>query len=73
MKKAVFQLDTLTCPSCIKRIETALSKTEGVTSVKVLFNLSKVKTEFNEGQISASGIEETLKKLGYPVLSQKVS
>ncbi|WP_059172169.1 heavy-metal-associated domain-containing protein [Bacillus sp. FJAT-27445] len=73
MAKAVFQLETLTCPSCVKRIDTALSKKEGVTVVKVLFNLSKVKTEFNEQQISADGIEATLEKLGYPVLSKKVS
>ncbi|CEG28873.1 heavy-metal-associated domain-containing protein [Bacillus sp. B-jedd] len=73
MKKAVYQLDTLTCPSCVKRIETALIKTAGIISVKVLFNLSKVKAEFNEEQISADRVGETLKKLGYPVLSAKVS
>lgn len=41
MKKAVYQLGTLTCPSCIKKIEMALESTEGVNLVKVLFNLEK--------------------------------
>ena len=73
MSKAVFQLEPLTCPSCIKKIETTLNKTTGVESVKVLFNSSKVKTEFDDAQIEASQLEETIKKLGYPVLSSKVS
>lgn len=73
MAKAVFQLEPLTCPSCIKKIENTLSKKAGVESVKVLFNLGKVKTEFDESQINANHIEETIKNLGYIVLSAKVS
>jgi copper chaperone len=73
MSKAVFQLEPLTCPSCIKKIETTLNKTTGVESAKVLFNSSKVKTEFENAQIKASQLEETIQKLSYPVLSSKVS
>ncbi|WP_249870630.1 heavy-metal-associated domain-containing protein [Oceanobacillus saliphilus] len=73
MSKGVFQLEPLTCPSCIKKIETTLSKTEGVVSAKVLFNSSKVRTEFDDSKIEASKIEETISKLGYPVKSAKVS
>ncbi len=73
MSKAVFQLEPLTCPSCIKKIETTLNKTTGVDKVTVLFNLSKVKTEFDESQIKASQLEERIKNLGYQVLSAKVS
>ncbi|MGB3161011.1 MAG: heavy-metal-associated domain-containing protein [Carnobacterium sp.] len=73
MSKAVYQLESLTCPSCIKKIESTLSKTKGVESVKVLFNSSKVKTEFDESMIEATKIQETIQKLGYPVLSAKVS
>jgi copper chaperone len=73
MSKAVFQLEPLTCPSCIKKIETTLNKTTGVESAKVMFNSSKVKAEFDEKQVEASQLEETIKKLGYPVLSSKVS
>ncbi|MFD2618738.1 heavy-metal-associated domain-containing protein [Terrilactibacillus laevilacticus] len=72
MSKGIFQLGPLTCPSCIKKIETTLNKTEGVESAKVMFNSSKVKTEFDESQVNASQLEETIKKLGYPVLSSKV-
>ena len=42
MKEATIQLETLTCPSCIQKIEGAMKKLEGVDkdSVKVMFNAS---------------------------------
>jgi copper chaperone CopZ len=73
MSKAVYQLEPLTCPSCIKKIETTLNKTEGSESAKVMFNSSKVKTEFDESKIKAEKIQETIQKLGYPVLSSKLA
>ncbi len=73
MTRVEFQLETVTCPSCIKKIESALSKTAGVESAKVLFNSSKVKTEFDESQINAEKLGEIIVNLGYPVLSSKVS
>lgn len=73
MTKAVFQLEPFTCPSCITKIESTLTKKAGIESVKVLFNLGKVKTQFDESQTNASNIENTIKNLGYIVLSTKVS
>lgn len=73
MTQAVFQLEPLTCPSCIKKIETALNKTDGVDSAQVLFNSSKVKVQFNEIQIDAVQVEKTISNLGYSVLSRRVS
>ncbi|MDP4156183.1 MAG: heavy metal-associated domain-containing protein [Bacillota bacterium] len=73
MKNGVFQLEPLTCPSCIKKIESTLNKMTGVDSVKVLFNTSKVKTQFDESQIEAEQLIETIKRLGYSILSTKVS
>lgn len=73
MTTAKFQLETLSCPSCIKKIETALKKQSGVNEVKVLFNASKVKADFDETTITVECLEETITKLGYPVLNKKVS
>lgn len=73
MSKAEFQLEPLTCPSCIKKIETTLAKTAGVESARVLFNSSKVKTEFDENQTGADELKSIITRLGYPVLSAKVS
>lgn len=73
MTKAVFQLEPLTCPSCMQKIETALMKTAGICSAKVYFNSSKVRAEFDDSAISAVELEKTITKLGYPVKSVKVS
>ena len=48
MKKAVFGLEPLSCPSCIKKIEGTVGKMDGVEEVKVLFNSSKVRAQFDE-------------------------
>ncbi len=72
-KKAVLQLETLTCPTCIKKIETALSKVDGVRSAKVLFNSSKVKAEYDEAKTTAEDLQSVIRNLGYAVLSVKES
>lgn len=73
MSKAVFQLEPLTCPSCVRKIETALKNKNGVHSVNVLFNSSKVKVEFNEDSVKKDELETLIEKLGYAVLNKKVS
>ena len=49
MQKAVIQLETLSCPSCMQKIENAVKGLNGVNqdSLKVLFNASKVKVDFD--------------------------
>ena len=69
IKTVRFQLETLTCPSCITRIEDVLNKETGVEKAKVLFNSSKVKVEYNEEKVSAERLAEVIEKVGYPVLS----
>jgi len=73
MSQAVIQLGPVTCPSCIKKIEAAVRKIEGVETVKVLFNSSKVKAAFDSNKTSGNAISETIQKLGYEVQSVKES
>ncbi len=73
MTKAVFQLEPLTCPSCVKKIETALTKTEGVSEAKVLFNSGIVKAEFDDTVVNLEALGSVIQKLGYPVTKTKVS
>ena len=74
MKKAVIQVETLTCPSCSLKIEGAIKKLDGVDedSVKVLFNSSKVKLDFEEEKISIEDIVAAITKVGYEVEKSKV-
>jgi len=69
MKTVKIQLEPLTCPSCIKKIETKLGKMKGVDDAKVMFNSSKVKATFDADKISRKDIEETIEKLGYAIIA----
>lgn len=73
MKSATIQLETLTCPSCMQKIEGAVKGVAGVDqdSVKVMFNASKVKLSYDEGQVSIEDIEQAITRVGYEV--QKTS
>jgi len=72
MSKITMKLDDLTCPSCMTKIEGALSKKTGVTKVKVLFNASKVKAEFDDSAVSVEDLANVVTNLGYAVQSRKV-
>ena len=61
MATVKFQLEPLTCPSCVHKIEKALNKMDGVEEAKVLFNSSKVKATFHEETVSAEKLQEQLK------------
>ncbi|WML46034.1 heavy-metal-associated domain-containing protein [Neobacillus sp. PS3-40] len=73
LSKVQYQLEPLTCPSCIKKIEGALGKMIGVQDAKVLFNSSKVKVSFNKDQVTSEELQEIIEKLGYPVISAKIA
>ncbi len=74
MKSATIQLEPLACPSCSQKIEGALKALEGIDkdSIKVLFNSSKVKLNFDEGKVSIDEIEEAIRRMGYDVEKSKV-
>ncbi|TRM10971.1 heavy-metal-associated domain-containing protein [Lentibacillus cibarius] len=74
MQKAIINLETLTCPSCIQKIENALKGMNGIEkdSVEVLFNSSKVKANFDAEALTIESIEKAIEDLGYPVIKSKV-
>ncbi len=66
-----YQLETLTCPNCMAKIEGALKKTKGVKESGVLFNSSRAKVTFEESIVDAEIIKSTIEKLGFKVLGEK--
>lgn len=71
MKQATIKLETLTCPSCILKIELGLKSIEGVDNdtIKVMFNASKVKVQYEEQKTSLTEIKNSIENLGYKVLN----
>lgn len=74
MKSATLQIEDLTCPSCLLKIEGAVKSVEGIDegTLKVMFNSSKVKVDFDEEKTSLEEIEAAITKVGYEVLKAKV-
>ena len=74
MKKATIQLETLTCPSCLLKIEGALKQLTGTDkeSINVSFNTSKAKLQFDESQLTQEAIEKSITDLGYVVMKTQV-
>lgn len=74
MKSATIQLETLTCPSCMQKIENGVKSLDGVDkkSIKVLFNSSKVRVEYDDEKVSIKDIENAIDKLGYEVIKSQV-
>lgn len=74
MQKATIQLETLTCPSCMQKIENGVKSLDGVDkkSLKVLFNSSKVRLEYDDEKVSIKDIENAIDKLGYEVIKSQV-
>ncbi|WP_373821023.1 heavy-metal-associated domain-containing protein [Jeotgalibaca porci] len=62
------------CPSCMQKIENAVKGLNGIdqSTVKVMFNSSKVKTDFDENIVQIETIEKAIEDLGYPVIKSKV-
>ena len=65
MQKATIQLETLTCPSCMQKIENGVKSLDGVSkeSLKVLFNSSKVRVEFDDEKVSIKDIEHVNRQI----------
>lgn len=68
-KTTTYQLQTLTCPSCITKIEKAVSAQPDVESAEVMFSSSKVKVTHEAAD--SDNLKQTIEKLGYEVLSEK--
>lgn len=58
----------ISCPSCIAKIEKAVSRVDGVDrgSIQLGFNSGKLRLEAQEG-VSAQDIVDVIEKLGYSV------
>lgn len=75
MNTATLKLDTLTCPSCMLKIEAAARNVPGVDqdTVHVSFANSKVTFRFDEDLTDAQTVANAIEKIGYPVLSTRTT
>ena len=72
MAKLVMQLDELACPSCMQKIQAAVTQQNGVQTVKVLFNASKVKVDYDQSATTPERLAQVVTDQGYTVQALKI-
>ncbi len=70
--KTNLRTEDLTCPSCIRKIESGIGKKDGVSKVDVKFNLNKVTVE-HDASVTGEELKRIIEKLGYPVKTIRTS
>ena len=65
--EAVFSVTGMTCASCVRRIEKALSKVEGVQQASVNLATEKAKVVYEPGVASLQQLKGAVEKAGYGV------
>lgn len=64
-KKLELHIDGISCQACVAKIERKLSKTNGVEKALVNISNNMANIDYDEKEIKASEIMETIEKLGY--------
>ena len=63
--KTILRSKDLTCPSCIAKIEKALTAINGVETAKVFFNSGKIVVEHQPESVQGDDLEKAIRAIGY--------
>ena len=63
---AEFQIEKLTCGSCVSNIENALVKLGGIDSVEVNLTSNRGRVTYDPAEVDSQVIAETITSAGYP-------
>lgn len=66
-KKIMLVVDGMSCEHCVKSIENALGKIDGVYDVEVSLEYKTVDVEFDETKTNFEEIKEAIEDQGYDV------
>ncbi|WP_261822328.1 zinc/cadmium/mercury/lead-transporting ATPase [Pragia fontium] len=67
--RLTWQVFGMDCPSCAKKVETAVSQVSGVEHAKILFATEKLVVDASQSHNIAERIEQAVKKAGYSLSS----
>ncbi len=65
MKKTILRSQELTCPSCVAKIEKALTAVPGVSEAKVFFNTGRIEVQHDPDQAGDEKLVKAVKAVGY--------
>lgn len=61
----ILRSDELSCPSCVKNIESNLNQTEGISKANVHFNTGRIEVEHDPESVSEDKLVEIVEQSGY--------
>jgi len=67
--KETYPVLGMTCASCVRKIETVLNKTKGVTEATVNFATEKVTIEYDNDKLNLDEIKKIIKSIGYELIT----
>ncbi len=65
MKKTILRSQELSCPSCISKIEKALSSVAGVEDARVHFATGRIEVSHDAESVTPETLVETVRRVGY--------
>lgn len=68
--KLDYNVDGMTCASCVAAVEKSVNKLEGVDKVEVNLLTKSMKVEFDESKINSSSILKTVSDAGYSAVEK---
>lgn len=63
-----FKIEGMTCAACVRAVERAVNKLDGIEEVNVNLATEKMVVKYDEEMISENQIAQTVKKAGYEAL-----
>ncbi len=64
-EKILLPVEGMTCASCVARVEKAVAKFEGVTSVNVHLATEKVSMEYDPSVVDLNKLADVVEDIGY--------
>ena len=71
VEKVVLPIQGMTCASCVKRVEKALSSAKGVVQAVVNLATEKATVEYIPQEVSIKDLKKTVEEAGYQILEIK--
>lgn len=63
--KTTLRSNDLSCPSCVAKIESALSRIDGINDAKVHFNSGRIVVDFDESTVDVERLQGIIRRIGY--------
>lgn len=61
----ILRSDDLTCPSCVAKLEKALTRLPGVKAARVNVSAGRIEVEHDDAQADANRLRQEVEHLGY--------